>query len=136
MPDRPSAYDHAVNQHDVEQIAQVVANLGAGMNSNDVDLIDRQFTDDVLWVTASGTRLLVWYEMNAHHRQGLDDPPLDLRVTWTMLGIYFLGPDVAVADTKQDYLTPETGTKHGTAVLIKKNQTWWICSMQHTNVVS
>lgn len=136
MPERPNGYGRAADQHDVEQITRLVANLEAGMNHNDVDLIDRQFTDDVLWVTASGKRLLGWDEMNAYHQQGLGDPPPGLRIEWTILNLNFLSPHIAVAHTKQVYLAPETGTNHGIAVLIKKNGAWWICAMQHTNVVS
>lgn len=135
MPERPEAYAPA-DEHDIEQIGQLVAELEAGQNQNDVDLLDRRFTSDALWVTASGTRLLGWDEMNAHHRIALADAPEGLRVRFSILRLHFLSEDVAVAHTRQDYLSPETGTNHGTAVLTKKNGTWWICAMQHTNVAS
>jgi uncharacterized protein (TIGR02246 family) len=136
MAERPNAYGQAADERDVEQITQLIANLEAGMNHNDVELIDRQFTDDVLWLTASGKRLMGWDAMNAYHQMGLADAPSDLRIEWRILSLHFVSPDVAVAHTKQEYLAPETGTNHGTAVLIKKDGAWWICAMQHTNAVS
>lgn len=134
MAQRPSAFGQAADRRDVEQITQVIANLEAGMNHNDVELIDRQFTEDVLWVTASGKRLLGWDEMNAYHQMGVADAPSSLRIEWRILSLHFVSPNVAVAHTKQEYQAPETGTNHGTAMLIKKNEAWWICAMQHTNV--
>jgi uncharacterized protein (TIGR02246 family) len=134
MSERPDAYDTSGHEHDIRQIHERIAELEAGQNANDPARIGRPFAADILFVTASGMRLLDWNEMHALHRRSVDDAPDGRSARFSVLDLRFLTPDVAVAHTRQDYLPPESGSNHGTVVLAKKNGAWWICAMQHTNV--
>lgn len=135
MPERPTAYRSPVDEDDISQIEALVARLEVAQNQADPVLFDQRFTVDASFVSASGTRLLGWEEVHEQHRAGLASAPPGTRVRLRILELRFLNHDVAVAHTKQEYLAPETGTNHGTVVLTKRNGSWWICAMQHTNVV-
>jgi uncharacterized protein (TIGR02246 family) len=113
--------------------SSISSRVSRRQNQGDAAAFDRRFTADALFVTASGMRLLGWEEIYAHHKQSLDRTPSDVTVRFSVLGLSFPGADAAVAHTRQDYLSEDGGTNHGTVVLTKKNGSWWICAMQHTN---
>jgi uncharacterized protein (TIGR02246 family) len=134
MPHRPKAYAFPAEDREVRAIADLVAGLQDAQNDHDAARFDRQFTADALFVTASGTRLLGWDEMYAHHKKSLDRADSSVRVRFTVLSVNFLSSDVAIAHTRQEYVSEAGASNHGTAVLTKRDGTWWICAMQHTNL--
>ena len=136
MRERPNAQEFPANEQDVTQIEDLFAELEAGFNQKDAAMLDRPFTADAVVVAPDGTMVQGWDELYAYHTARLEEPASDWHTTFSVLNVRFLSQRIAVVQTQQNTTTPEREfTNHGTAVMTKKDEEWWISTIQLTTVV-
>lgn len=116
------------------EIAALFRTLEAALAAKDATAFDQVFTEDVVFITPAGAIFRGWEELHSYHRDLLGNSH-DARAHFDLLVVRFLTPDHALVNVEQTLHTPEFSvTNRGTWVLIQRNETWWVCSVQNTNL--
>ncbi len=129
-----------IDPADEAAIRGIVADIEAGFNGNDPDLLVRHIAPDALVVNALGGVLHGREEIDKATRAGLARGPLhDATAHYRLTDITLLSPDIAVAH-KNAWSTPEAADSGASPemnalyVLARRDGRWWIVRRQNTLV--
>ncbi len=128
------------NEQDVAAIRQIVADVEAGFNTNDADLMNRHFTENAAVVNAMGIRTVGREALLAASEAGLAGFLKDQYARYEVRDVTFLREDVALAH-KEAYATTAEGADvevghamNALYVLVKAAGRWQIAARQNTLV--
>lgn len=116
------------------EIEALFRQLESALEAKDAAAFDRAFTEDVVFITPAGAIFRGWDELHAYHRARLGDSP-DARARFELLALRLLTPDHAIVNVEQTLHTAEFSlANRGTWVLLRRDRTWWVCSVHNTNI--
>ncbi|MFD1827894.1 SgcJ/EcaC family oxidoreductase [Mumia zhuanghuii] len=122
---------------DLDAIAQVVATVEHSQQHKDPDEFLALFHPDAIWTTGGGKVLIGRDEIAAFTRQVLPAAEWDGKVTYDVVHVLFIRPDVAAVKVRQRYLTPgEESEGAPLYVMSKQEGRWLLTACQNTGVVS
>jgi uncharacterized protein (TIGR02246 family) len=131
---RPTAAISDADTVTTGEIETLFRTLESALAAKDAAAFDQPFTEDIVFITPAGAVFRGWDELHGYHRQRLGDNP-DARAHFEILALRLLTPEHAVVNVEQKLHTPEFSVANrGTWVLIKRNGTWWACSVHNTNI--
>ncbi|MEU1980962.1 SgcJ/EcaC family oxidoreductase [Nocardia sp. NPDC019395] len=131
---RPTAGISDADPATVAEIEALFRTLESALEAKDAAAFDQPFTEDVVFITPAGAIFRGWHEMHGYHRKRLADSP-DARAHFELLAVRLLTPEHAVVNVEQTLHTAKFSvTNRGTWVLLKRNETWWACSVHNTNI--
>ncbi|MGW0180754.1 YybH family protein [Nocardia sp. NPDC003345] len=131
---RPTAGVADADPVTTAQIETLFRTLESALESKDAAAFDEPFTEDVVFITPTGAIFRGWNELHGYHRERLGAGP-DARARFELLDLRLLTPEHAVVNVEQSLRTPEFSvTNRGTWVLLKRHESWWVCSVHNTNI--
>jgi uncharacterized protein (TIGR02246 family) len=125
---------------DAEAIRQVVMDIEAGFNTNDVELSVRHFTADASAVSALGVRHTGRDALVEAHRAGYGGPLADEHSHYEVDDVVFLGTDVALAHKRAWPASPSgellaaDPAMVALYVMVRRDGRWWIAARANTLV--
>ncbi len=125
---------------DAAAIRQLVADVEAGYNTNDAELMTSGFLENATVVNAVGMLLTGRDELLTSSRAGLAGFLKDEHVRYDVTDITFLRPDMAVAHkvaratTADGELIDADPAMIALYVLVKENGRWWAAARQSTPI--
>lgn len=134
---RPLGKINSANDAAKDTITAIFARLEDGFHRQDADIFDSDFAQDAVQVTAAGQRMSGWDTIHQYHKERLEGHAHGLRVVLKVDSIGFLTPAVAIVHTLQETTTGDGDVRRnsGTWTLAERDDKWWICAVQQTNVV-
>jgi uncharacterized protein (TIGR02246 family) len=124
---------------DEQAIREIVAKLEAAWNAADSKSFVSDFAEDAAFIHIFGHELNGRAAIEAAHQRIFDSIYKNSRVRWTLRGVRFLRPDVAMAWTEarvqfaEGDSRPEVPTRP-TMVLSKENGRWQTAFFQNTRI--
>lgn len=130
--------DSTVHAADVEAIKQVVATVERSQQHKDPDEFLGLFHPDAVWTTAHGKVLVGLDAISEFTREVLPAAEFDGRVTYEVVHVLFIRPDVAAVKVRQRYLTPDSESEGAPLYVMAKgdNGGWSLIACQNTAVVA
>ena len=125
---------------DVAAIERIIGDIEAGFNRRDPELAVAHFADDATATSATGVRITGREALLNAHRLGYAGFLKDQYVRYTIAGITFLRPDVALVQKEARATTPEgdlIDLDHAMValyVLAKDGDRWLIAARANTLV--
>ncbi|MDG6108011.1 SgcJ/EcaC family oxidoreductase [Dactylosporangium aurantiacum] len=121
---------------DLDAIRGVVAQVQDAQQRERVEDFVVLFRHDAIWTTGHGRRLTGREEIAAFTRQVLPGAMRGTTVTYELLDVLFIRPDVAAARVRQTTTGPD-GTAEGSPVYVmaKEDGRWLLTACQNTLVV-
>lgn len=130
------------HERDRAAIAQVIADIETGFNTNDAELSVAQFAPDASAVGVTGALVSGRDALLEAHRIGFAGPLRDQHARYELSDVVFLRPDVAVAH-KRAWATTSEGAPLDVGhamialyVLVRDNDRWQVAARQNTLVAS
>lgn len=123
---------------DIEAIEQVVATVEHSQRHKDADEFLSLFYPDAVWTTGGGKVLIGIEAISEFTRQVLPAADWDGEVTYKVVHVLFIRPDVAAVKVRQLYLTPG-GESEGAPLYVMSKQDngrWLLTACQNTGVVA
>ncbi|MEV0092032.1 SgcJ/EcaC family oxidoreductase [Streptomyces sp. NPDC050738] len=128
----------------IEAIREVVATVQHTQRNELVDEFIALFRPDAIWTTASGKVLIGREEIAAFTRKVLPGAMRELSVSYEVVHVLFLRPDVAAVKVRQRYLTldgePVEGENAGEGsplyVMTEEAGRWMLAANQNTGVAA
>ncbi|SDL18818.1 SgcJ/EcaC family oxidoreductase [Streptomyces indicus] len=121
---------------DLEAIEQVIATLEHAQVNEDVEEFLGLFRADAIWTTAHGKLLTGLDEIAAFTRRTLPGAMTDGSVSYELVDVLFIRPDVAAVKARGQYLTLDgEPTGHPTSplyVMAKEDGRWLLTANQNT----
>jgi uncharacterized protein (TIGR02246 family) len=137
-PAPPTASDDNDHAADRAAIAQIIADVEAGLNRKDPDLMTRHFAPNAIAVGADGSAVTGRDALREAHVRGLSGFLRDQYARYEIADLTFLRPDVAILH-KRARATDRDGRPLGVGhamialyVLTKERDRWWIVARQNT----
>ncbi|WP_053914437.1 SgcJ/EcaC family oxidoreductase [Streptomyces sp. SCSIO 75703] len=130
--------DSAARAADLEAIDRVVAAVEHSQRHKDPDEFLSLFHPDAVWTTGGGKVLLGLDAISAFTRKVLPADDWDGRVTYEVVHVLFIRPDVAAVKVRQLYLAPD-GAAEGAPLYVMSQQDdgrWLLTACQNTAVVA
>ncbi|MGI5271150.1 SgcJ/EcaC family oxidoreductase [Nonomuraea sp. CA-218870] len=120
---------------DLEAIHQVVATVEHSQRHKDPDEFLSLFHPDAIWTTSGGRVLLGLDAISEFTRAVLPAADWDGKVTYEVVHVSFIRPDVAAVKVRQVYTTSgEEGAP--LYVMSKQDGRWLLTACQNTGVVT
>ena len=121
---------------DLDAIRGVVARVQHAQQHELVEEFIALFRHDAVWTTGHGRRLTGREEIGAFTRKVLPGAMRGATVTYELLDVLFIRPDVAAARVRQTTSGPD-GTAEGSPVYVmaKEDGHWLLTACQNTPVV-
>jgi uncharacterized protein (TIGR02246 family) len=125
---------------DVAAIERIIGDVESAFNTKDAELAVAHFADDATATSATGVRLTGREALLEAHRTGFAGFLKDQHARYTIAGIKFLRPDVALVHKEARATTPEgdlVDLDHAMValyVLIKDADRWLIAARANTLV--
>ncbi|HEY8523514.1 MAG TPA: SgcJ/EcaC family oxidoreductase [Acidimicrobiales bacterium] len=139
----PTVEDRSVDHaSDVAAIRALVADVEAGFNTNDPDLLVRPFIANGSAVNVAGVALTGRAEMRAAAERGLAGPLAGDHARYELADLVFLRPDVAVghklarAVTADGELIDAEPSMIALYVFVKEGGRWWVAARQNTAIAA
>lgn len=129
-----------VSAADRAAIEAIVADVEAGFNEKDVELLTRHLSDDVTIVNVMGVEVHGKAEAIANAEAGLSGPLADQRARYEVTAVTFVRPDVAIAQKHATAIAPDGTdldvghTMTALYVLTNDDGRWWVRARQNTLV--
>ena len=122
---------------DLEAIRAVVGKVQDAQQRESVEEFVALFRHDAIWTTGHGRRLTGRDEIGAFTRKVLPGAMRGTTVTYELLDVLFIRPDVAAARVRQTSAGPD-GTAEGRPVyvLAQEDGRWLLTACQNTPVVA
>ncbi|MEV0292429.1 SgcJ/EcaC family oxidoreductase [Nocardia sp. NPDC050710] len=123
---------------DIAAIEQIVANVQAGYNTNDAELMTADFTANAAAGNAVGVVMVGKPTLLSAAAQGLAGFLKDEYVRYDVTDITFLRPDIAVAHkaaratTADGELIDTDPAMVALYVLVKEDGRWWVAARHNT----
>lgn len=125
---------------DVAAIERIIGDVETGFNTKDVELSVRHFAADATATSATGVRVTGRAALLEAHRAGFARSLKDQYARYTIGGITFLRPDVALVHKEARATTPDGDLKDldhtmvALYVLVKEGGRWRIAARANTLV--
>ncbi|SHF89767.1 SgcJ/EcaC family oxidoreductase [Streptoalloteichus hindustanus] len=133
--------DERARQADVEAIRQVVARVQHAQRDELVDEFVGLFRSDAIWTTGHGKLLIGRDAIADFTRQVLPGGMAGTTVSFDVVHVLFIRPDVAAVKVRQRYERldgqPAEDGGEGTPlfVMAKEDGRWWLTACQNTGVL-
>lgn len=125
---------------DLTALKDIITDIETGVNTNDVDLATKHFTDDATAVSVTGAHIEGLEAIVAAHREAFAGFLRDQHARYELGPVRFLGPDVAVAH-KRAWATDADGGSidvgHAMVALyvfVRDGDGWKVAARQNTLV--
>lgn len=120
---------------EIEAIRRVVATIEHSQNNELPEEFLGLFRPDAIWTTSGGRRLIGRDEISVFTHQVLPGGMKDSTVTFEVVHVLFIRPDVAAVKVRQLYRTPD-GPSEGTPLFVmsKEDGRWRLTACQNTGV--
>ncbi|MFI6456010.1 SgcJ/EcaC family oxidoreductase [Streptosporangium amethystogenes] len=124
------------HEAEIEAIRQVVATIEHSQNNELPEEFLGLFRPDAIWTTSGGRRLIGRDEISVFTHQVLPGGMKDSTVTFEVVHVLFIRPDVAAVKVRQLYQTPD-GPSEGSPLFVmsKEDGRWRLTACQNTGVV-
>ncbi|MCX5115321.1 SgcJ/EcaC family oxidoreductase [Streptomyces sp. NBC_00378] len=133
MTTEPTAY-----AADIEAVKQVVATVEHSQQHKDPDEFLALFHPDAVWTTAHGKVLIGLDAISEFTRQVLPAANWDGKVSYEVVHVLFIRPDVAAVKVRQRYLSPDDESEGAPLYVMTKQDDgrWLLTACQNTGVVA
>lgn len=123
---------------DIEAINRLVATVEHSQQNKDPEEFLALFHPDAIWTTAHGKVLIGLDAIAEFTRKVLPAANWDGKVTYEVLHVLFIRPDVAAVKVRQRYLTPDEESEGAPLYVISKQADgrWLLTACQNTGVVA
>ncbi|KAA8887440.1 SgcJ/EcaC family oxidoreductase [Nocardia colli] len=124
---------------DLDAIREVVATIQHSQQNELVDEFIGLFREDAIWTTGGGKPLLGRPAIAEFTAKVLPGAMRDGTVTYEVVHVLFIRPDVAAVKVRQRYLTDDgelTGEGSPMYVMSKENGRWLLTANQNTVVAA
>lgn len=123
---------------DIEAIKQVVATVEHSQQHKDPDEFLALFHPDAVWTTAHGKVLVGLEAISEFTRKVLPAASWDGKVSYEMIHVLFIRPDVAAVKVRQRYLSPGDDSEGAPLYVMAKQDdgSWLLIACQNTQVVT
>lgn len=123
---------------DIEAVKQVVATVEHSQQHKDPDEFLALFHPDAVWTTAHGKVLIGLEAISEFTRKVLPASSWDGKVSYEVIHVLFIRPDVAAVKVRQRYLSPDDESEGAPLyVMTKQNDgRWLLTACQNTQVAT
>jgi len=123
---------------DIEAIEQVVATVEHSQQRKDPDEFLALFHPDAVWTTGGGKVLIGLDAISEFTRKVLPAADWDGKVTYEVVHVFFIRPDVAAVKVRQLYLSPGDESEGAPLYVMSKQDDgrWLLTACQNTEVVA
>ncbi|MFI1654888.1 SgcJ/EcaC family oxidoreductase [Streptomyces sp. NPDC020472] len=123
---------------DIEAIDQLVATVEHSQQNKDPEEFLSLFHPDAIWTTAHGKVLIGLDAISEFTRKVLPAASWDGKVTYEVVHVLFIRPDVAAVKIRQRYLAPGEESEGAPLYVISKQADgrWLLTACQNTGVVA
>ncbi|GGQ11492.1 MULTISPECIES: SgcJ/EcaC family oxidoreductase [Streptomyces] len=123
---------------DIEAIRRLVATVEHSQQSKDPEEFLGLFHPDAVWTTAHGKVLIGLDAISEFTRKVLPAASWDGKVTYEVVHVLFIRPDVAAVKVRQRYLAPGEESEGAPLYVISKQADgrWLLTACQNTGVVT
>jgi uncharacterized protein (TIGR02246 family) len=123
---------------DIEAVKQVVATVEHSQQHKDPDEFLSLFHPDAIWTTAHGKVLIGLDAISEFTRRVLPAADFDGKVTYEVVHVLFIRPDVAAVKVRQRYLSPGNESEGAPLYVMAKEADgrWLLIACQNTGVVA
>lgn len=123
---------------DIEAISRLVATVEHSQQNKDPEEFLRLFHPDAIWTTAHGKVLIGLDAIAEFTRKVLPAASWDGKVTYEVVHVLFIRPDVAAVKVRQRYLAPGEESEGAPLYVISKQADgrWLLTACQNTGVVA
>ena len=123
---------------DIEAVKQVVATVEHSQQNKDPDEFLALFHPDAIWTTAHGKVLIGLDEIAAFTRKVLPAAHWDGEVSYEVVHVLFLRPDVAAVKVRQRYLGGDDESEGAPLYVMTKQPDgrWLLTACQNTAVLA
>jgi uncharacterized protein (TIGR02246 family) len=126
---RPRAMLAPVTAADARSISDVLDRFG----SEHVGTIDSAFTEDAVLVAPDGNVISGWEALLAYHTGRRGGPAKGWQITVTVETLTAIDRATVIAHVRQDVATHQgTFRNRGTAVLVRRDDAWWVARYHNT----
>lgn len=122
---------------DIEAISRLVATVEHSQRTKDPEEFLGLFHPDAIWTTAHGKVLVGLDAISEFTRKVLPAANWDGQVTYEVVHVLFIRPDVAAVKVRQRYLSPGEESEGAPLYVIAKQPDghWLLTACQNTEVV-
>ncbi|MET9418514.1 SgcJ/EcaC family oxidoreductase [Streptomyces klenkii] len=123
---------------DIEAISRLVATVEHSQQNKDPEEFLGLFHPDAIWTTAHGKVLIGLDAISEFTRKVLPAANWDGKVTYEVVHVLFIRPDVAAVKIRQRYLAPGEESEGAPLYVISKQADgrWLLTACQNTGVVT
>ncbi|MFF3710943.1 SgcJ/EcaC family oxidoreductase [Streptomyces phaeochromogenes] len=123
---------------DIEAIEQVVATVEHSQQHKDPDEFLALFHPEAVWTTGGGKVLIGLNAISEFTRKVLPAADWDGKVTYEVVHVFFIRPDVAAVKVRQLYLTPGDESEGAPLYVMSKHDDgrWLLTACQNTGVMA
>ncbi|MFE7268859.1 SgcJ/EcaC family oxidoreductase [Streptomyces sp. NPDC057592] len=123
---------------DIEAINELVAIVEHSQHNKDPEEFLGLFHPDAIWTTAHGKVLIGLDAISEFTRKVLPAASWDGKVTYEVVHVLFIRPDVAAVKVRQRYLAPGEESEGAPLYVISKQADgrWLLTACQNTGVVT
>ncbi|WP_340384751.1 SgcJ/EcaC family oxidoreductase [Streptomyces sp. SS7] len=123
---------------DIEAVKQVVATVEHSQQHKDPDEFLALFHPDAVWTTAHGKVLIGLEAISQFTRKVLPAASWDGEVSYEVVHVLFIRPDVAAVKVRQRYLPPGDASEGAPLYVMSKQHDgrWLLTACQNTQVVT
>ncbi|MCX5009709.1 SgcJ/EcaC family oxidoreductase [Streptomyces sp. NBC_00555] len=121
---------------DIEAISRLVATVERSQQNKDPEEFLGLFHPDAIWTTAHGKVLIGLDAISEFTRKVLPAATWDGKVTYEVIHVLFVRPDVAAVKIRQRYLAPGEESEGAPLYVISKQADgrWLLTACQNTGV--
>jgi uncharacterized protein (TIGR02246 family) len=130
--------DFTAHAPDIEAIEQVVATVEHSQKHKDPDEFLALFHPAAVWTTGGGKVLIGLDTISEFTRKVFPAADWDGKVTYEVIHVFFIRPDVAAVKVRQLYLTPGDESEGAPLYVMSKQDDgrWLLTACQNTEVVA
>lgn len=122
---------------DTHAITHLFHQLETAFAEHDATKFDQPFTDNVIFTTVNGKRLIGWKALHAYHQERLQNHAHNIQTHYHIEKITYPNPQTAIVFLRQPITHPHHQQENvGTWILIKQNNQWHITAGQNTHVTT
>ncbi|MET9642720.1 SgcJ/EcaC family oxidoreductase [Streptomyces syringium] len=123
---------------DIEAISRLVATVEHSQQNKDPEEFLALFHPDAIWTTAHGKVLIGLDAISEFTRKVLPAASWDGKVTYEVVHVLFIRPDVAAVKVRQRYLAPGEESEGAPLYVISKQADgrWLLTACQNTGVIA
>ncbi|BAU81161.1 ecaC protein [Streptomyces laurentii] len=122
---------------DIDALKRVVATVEHSQQHKDPEAFLALFHPDAIWTTAHGKVLIGLDAIAEFTRAVLPSADWDGKVSYEVVHVLFLRPDVAAVKVRQRYLSPDDESEGAPLYVMTKQDDgrWLLTACQNTGVV-